>query len=153
MQAEEYLTRLSKLMKLIQNKKAERDLWREIAAGAGRFSTGERVQSTSNPQKLADAVLEKIGLEDAITEAIRRLEKEWMEIITTLEMLPPVHYDVLHLGYIQGLNLDEIADRYQKSRRWAWNKRSDALRRLQRILDDRQPCPITAANMQYPPAP
>ena len=138
MKAEEYLTQVHKLVKLIRNKKAERELWFDIATGTTKPISPDKVQSSGNPQKMADAVCNKLGVQDIIDQAIEELEKKYLEITSTLEMLNDVHYDVLHLLYIQNIPLEDVAARYGKSRRWATNKRGIALRSLQRILDERE---------------
>lgn len=138
MKAEEYLTQVHKLVKLIRNKKAERELWFDIATSTTKPISPDKVQSSGNPQKMADAVCNKLGVQVIIEQTIEELENRFLEIVNTIEGMNSVHYDVLHLLYIQGLPLEDVAERYGKSQRWARNKRGDALRCLQRILDERE---------------
>lgn len=138
MKAEDYLLQVHKLVKLIRNKKAEREMWYDLATSTTKPLSPDKVQSSGNPQKMADAVCERAGLEVIIQNTLEELEGKLLEIVTTLESLPAVHYDVLHLLYIQGKSLDEVSERYGKGRRWATNKKGVALRNLQRILDERE---------------
>lgn len=137
MTAEEYLGQIRKLVKLIRNKKAERELWQDITARSPQgFSV--KVQTSPNPSAGADAILSRLDAQAALEKTIGELEAKLMEITATIEMLSEVHYDVLHMIYIQGLSLDQVAQRYEKSRRWVTYKRTGALACLQRILDERE---------------
>lgn len=138
MKAEEYLMQVHKLVKLIKNNKAEREMWYDLATSTTKPLSPDKVQSSGNPQKMADAVCERAGLEAVIQNTLEELEGKLLEIKTTLESLPAVHYDVLHLIYIQGKRPEDVAEIYGRSKRWACSKRGDALRRLQRILDSRE---------------
>ena len=54
--AKKYLSNVSKLDKMIANKMIEKEQWEAVAEGSTAHSEGERVQSSGNPQKMADAV-------------------------------------------------------------------------------------------------
>ncbi len=137
MRAKEYLLQIKKLDSLINNKLAEVDHWKTVAFSTGAYSEGERVQSSGNKQKMASAIDRYIDIQAEITADIDRLIDLKQEVIRTIEVLPAAEYDLLHKVYVQGWTLDEIADHYDRSRRWADGTHGMALVSLQRVLDER----------------
>lgn len=135
MDAKKYLQQVSKLNKLIENKMIEREQWKSIATSTGTFSEGERVQSSGNKQKLADAVGRYVDLEKEIDRCIDAYVDAKQEVIQTIEQLPEVEYDILHKRYIQGKELDEIATIYGKSYSWITSAHGRAVKKVQDILD------------------
>lgn len=138
MKAKEYLLQIRKLDFLINNKQAEIDHWKEVACGTGTWSEGERVQSSGNKQKMASAVDRYVDLQAEITADIDRFIDLKQEVIRTIEVLPAMEYDILHKMYVQGQTLDEVAEHYDKSRRWADSVHGRALASLQRVLDGKE---------------
>lgn len=131
MRAEEYLQQIKKLEAMIKNKTAEMKRWMAIAQSCGNFSDSERVQTTGNPSKMSDAISTYLDIESEIAQ----LKAERKAIITTIESLPTLEYDVLHKIYVQEWSLTDIADFYDKSYSWATKIKSRALNLLQAILD------------------
>ena len=132
MKAEQYLDRVRMIDALIQNKKREYARWVETADGMGGVASGDRVQSTRNLHRGADAICSYIDLE----REIKTLESEKQNIIRTLESLPRVEYDILHKLYIQDYSMKELSYQYKKSYDWVKLKKRHALRLLQEILDE-----------------
>ena len=138
MNAKHYLMQIEKLDRMIQNKIAESEYWKDIASGTGMNSDGERVQSQGSKQKMADAVGKYIDIEREITEAIDRLIDLRREIIQTIEMLKNVdHYDVLYKRYVLYKEYFEIADDMRKSQSWVTKAHGKALIAVQKILNER----------------
>lgn len=137
MRAKEYLLQIKKLDLLINNKIAEVEHWKGVAFSTGSYSEGERVQSSGNKQKMASAVDRYIDIQAEITADIDKLIDLKQEVIKTIEKLPAAEYDLLHKVYVQGWTLDEVADHYDRSRRWADGIHGSALVSLQMILDER----------------
>lgn len=135
MKAKEYLERIKKLDALLEDKLAEHDRWVEIAKSMGAFSTGEKVQSTKKPDKMADAVAHYVDLEK---ESIDELLKERATIINTIELLPLIEYKVLYMLFVQRKDFYDIAKEYGKSYSWATTMKGNAMKRLQGILDERE---------------
>lgn len=133
MNAKEYLRQVGKLNYMIRNKTAELEMWRSVAVGISGSSDGERVQSSGNPQRMADAVIKCVETERQIYEYIRKKSR----IIEDIERLPSEEYDLLHKKYIQFFTLDEIAADSGKSYSWATSVHGIALKHLQEILDER----------------
>lgn len=137
MKAREFLRQVYKLDCMVANKLAEKRRWQEIAAGASPQTTGERVQSSGNPQRMADAIGRYIDIEREIDECVDRLVDAKREVIRVIEQLNATEYDVLHKMYVQFLTLDEVAARKGKSYSWVTTIHGRALQDVQKILDGR----------------
>lgn len=133
MTAEKYLEQILKIDAIILNKLKEYKRWVDVAEGVGGFSVSDRVQSTRNLHRGADAIGEYIDLEREINELKRRKN----EVIGTIQQLPFYEYRVLYLIYVDGYMLKEIPSQLDKSYIWAKKTKSKALRDLQSILDDK----------------
>ena len=92
---------------------------------------GERVQSSSNQQKMQDYICNKIDIESEIDALIARKQ----DITDTIALLPIQDYNILHKVYIQSLSFKEIAGLNDYSSVTTAHGR--ALQRLQKILDGR----------------
>lgn len=131
MRAEEYLEQIKKLDMLISNKTRERKRWAEIADGMGSFSTDEKVKSTHNPQKTANAIITYCDIDREIAE----LERKRKSIIQTIEKLPPDEYIVIYESYVQRSTIKEIASLCDKSYEWAKKRKQKGLILIQVMLD------------------
>lgn len=138
MEAKDFLKQLKKLDKLIENKMIEQAQWRAIATGTTSHSEGERVQSSGSQQKMADAVCRYMDIEAEINRCIDRLVDVKMDVIKVIEMLDLTEYDLLHKMYVQYLTFDDVAEAYGKSYSWATTIHGRALKKVQRILDERE---------------
>lgn len=147
MKAKEFLQQLVKLDMMIENKLIEREQWKSIALGTTSSSADviidgvaykmDRVQSSGNPQKMADAVARYVDIEAEIDTVVDELINTKKDIIAVIERLVPIEYDILHKVYVQRLELDEVADICQKTYSWATTVHGRALKNVQRILDER----------------
>ena len=138
MKAKDYLRQLEKLDKMIENKLAELDQWKAKSTCTTQQLTADRVQSSGNPQKMADAVCKIIEIEGEIDAFIDRLVDTKREVISTLERLNPTEYDVLHKMYVQYFTLEEVSIKKGKSYSWATTIHGNALKSVQRMLDERE---------------
>lgn len=138
MKAKEYLLQVEKLNKVITNKLIEKEQWQTIAMSTTACSNGERVQSSSSQQKMADAVARYVDIEKEIDAYIDRLVDLKQEIIKTIECLNAIEYDLLHKVYIQGKTLDEVADDEERSYSWAATVHGRALKHVQDLLNNRK---------------
>lgn len=149
MDAKKYLQQVNKLNKLIENKLIEKEQWKSIATSttAGGSTTVkvngeqvalERVQSSGNPQKMADAVCRYVEIEKEIDECIDRYIDMKAEAIRMIEQLPTVEYDILHKVYIQGKTLAEVAIMYDRVYSWATTIHGRAIKGVQAMLDERE---------------
>ena len=132
--AKDFLSKLSKLDRMITNKVCEKEKWRAIALGTTVKIT-ERVQTSSSQQKMANAVVNYIDVEKDIDRCISKLADEKRDVINAIEQLEDTHYDVLHKIYVQDYTFQDIAESYDKSYSWATSVHGRALVELQDILD------------------
>ena len=135
MNAKEFLQQIRKLDKLIENKLAEVQQWKEIATNVSPNMTGERVKSSGNPHKIADAIGRYIDLEREINQDIDNLVETKKDVISVIEQLNATEYDVIHKIYVQYLTFDEVAYACKHSKSWATTIHGRALKHIQEILD------------------
>lgn len=133
-----YLERIPKMNAMIQNKMAEVEQWKSIAYGITPQSNGERVQSSGNQQKMADAINRIVDLQSEINVLIDKLIDAKQEIISNIEQLSATEYDVLHKRYIQGMQYDEIGATRGMSKSWATTTHGNALEHLKVILSSKK---------------
>lgn len=138
MKAKEYLIQVEKLDMMIQNKIIEMEQWKSMATSTTSYSDGDRVQSSGSQQKMADAVHKYIEIEKEINVFIDRLIDTKKDVISTIEQLPAIEYDLIHKVYIQGVTLYEAASAYDKTYTWATTVHGKALNHVQDILKERE---------------
>lgn len=137
MKAQRYLQQIKKINSMIRNKSAEKMQWATMACNISSPSMGERVQSSGNPHRMENTIINSLSAREEIDRRIRELEAQRAEIIETIEQLPTSEYDLLHKVYVQYLTLAEAAFAVGKSYSWATTVHGTALKRLQEILDER----------------
>lgn len=136
MEAKEYLRQVEKLDLRIKNKLIEQQQWKDIALGITANMDGERVQSSGAKSKMADAVGRCVDAEMEIDSLVDILVDTKKDVIQTIEELDSAtEYNVLHMRYIQYMDLQEIADHYGKEYGWATTTHGRALKSVQAILD------------------
>ena len=110
MDSKSYLKQVEMLDTKISNKLIECQQWRELALGITANIGGDRVQSSGNQQKMANAIERCIDVETEINTLIYELIDTKREVIATIEQLnSPTEYRILHKRYIQYISLEDIA--------------------------------------------
>lgn len=137
MNAKEFLRQIKKLDRLIENKLIEIQRWKDIANNTTATLSGERVQSSGNPQKIADAICRYIDLEREINQDIDKLVDAKKDVISVIEQLNATEYDITHKIYVQYLTLEDVADAYDRTYSWATTIHGRALKHIQNILNKR----------------
>lgn len=136
MDVKEFLKQPGRIDVQIRNKLIEQQQWRDIAMGITANMDGERVQSSGVKSKMADAIERCVDMEAEIDSLIDSLVDTKKEVIQTIEKLDSAtEYNVLHMRYIQGMSLQEIADHYGKDYGWATTCHGRALKSLERLLE------------------
>jgi hypothetical protein len=138
-EAKDFLEQVKKADVIIKNKLIERQQWHDLALTITANMDGERVQSSGTKSKLAEAVEICVDAEDEIlTEVsnLRNVKKMVTQVIQRLYSY--VEYNVLHMRYIQYMDLQEIADHYGKEYGWATTTHGRALKNVQKILDGKE---------------
>ena len=115
MNAKDFLRQIKKLDRLIENKLIEIQRWKDIANNTTATLSGERVQSSGNPQKIADAICRYIDLEREINQDIDELVEAKKDVIGVIEQLNATEYDIIHKIYVQYLTLEDVADAYDRT--------------------------------------
>ena len=137
--AKDYLIQVVKLDTMIQNKLIEKAQWMDIALGITAHMDGDRVQSSGAKSRMAEAVEKCVDMEAEINSLIDRLIDTKKDVIATIEAVEnPTEYDVLHKRYIQQMDLQDIADAYDKEYGWATTVHGRALKNVQDLLDARE---------------
>lgn len=135
MKAKDYLKEIARIEKLIENKKEERERWRDIALNITGSYDGERVQSSGNQQKMATAVINSVDLEREIEADILRLYRKRQEIIGVLEELPLQDYELLYSIYVQKKSFVEVAEERGCTYSNITTNHGTALKKVQKIID------------------
>ena len=159
MDAKKFLQQVRKLDRMIENKREERDQWLLLATNitpGDAPETGVRVQTSGSQQKMADAIDRSMDIGAQLEQTIRRLFEARQEIISVIEQLSTVEYDLLHRVYvgkvvvdprtrrkrIECMNLQEVADVYGRSHSWARTIHGVALSNVRRIIEEKEIVPI-----------
>ena len=138
MDAKNFLRQVEKYDLCIQNKLIELQQWQDMATGITASIGGDRVQSSSSQQKMADAVIKCVDMETEINALVDALIDVKKEVISTIEKVnSPTEYDVLHKRYIQFMTLQEIADKYGREYTWVTTTHGRALKNVQMLLNKR----------------
>ena len=145
MKAKEFLKQVEKWDKMIDNKLIEQQQWKDIAcnttAGSksilinGEQHSMDRVQSSGNQQKMADAIVKYVDIEKEINQHINELYEAKKSVLEVIEQLEMHEYDLLHKIYIRHLPLWDAAEASGKSYTWAKSVHGRALQKVQWILD------------------
>lgn len=157
--AKDYLRLIRKIDRLIENKMAEKEQWQAVAYGSSSGSNTvmingvphemDRVQSSGNQQRMADAVMRYVDMEAEINEYIDLLVDVKKDVISVIEQLSATEYDVLHKMYVgmvvkekgrtypRYMTLKEVAAHYDRSESWAKNVHSSGIKNVQRIINQR----------------
>lgn len=139
MNAKDFLKQIKKLDKLIENKMIEVQQWKEIAQNTTASNpSADRVQSSSNPHRISDAIDRYIDLEKEINRYVDELVDTKKAVISVIEQLEALEYDILHKMYVQNFTLYDVADKYDRSYSWATTIHGHALKNVQKILDSGQ---------------
>lgn len=130
-----YLDQIKKLDCIIANRYEDYTRWVEIADGMGGVSVGERVQTSRNLHRGADAIGNYIDIE----REINALKEERQAIIKTIERLPSTEYDLIYKLYVKDYTMKELAYHYGKSYDWVKQRKRNAFLLLQDLLTETEP--------------
>lgn len=135
MTTKEYLSQVSRLNKLIENRIAELNQLRELCYGVkGIGTTEERVQSSPNPDKLGSMYSKIDEMERAIDEDIDYYVNKKRQIITQIDSMKDENlYMVLFLRYIEKKTFEIIATEMHYSFRQITRLHGKALREFENM--------------------
>lgn len=138
MNAKDYLQQIRKINRLIENKTIDANFYRALAEGCAVPGVGsDKVQSSPSPDKMENAIIKCIALQDEIYDKIVELVSAKSHITETLERLPSKEYDVLHKMYVQDIPISVIAEEEEKSVSAICKLHGRGLQHVQRMLDEK----------------
>lgn len=130
----EFLQQVGKYKTIIHNKLIEAEQWKALAESTTSVLTPDKVQTSGSKQKMADAINRYIDIQNEINDYIDKLYETKKEVISKIEQLEPVDYDILHKMYVQFMSFNDIAESYEMSYSWACKQHRKALEHLEAIL-------------------
>lgn len=133
MEVKDFFERLKLIELQIENKKAEIQMWKNIALNTAPQGESERVQTTKEPQKMANAVNKYVDLEREI-ETLMFEKDGCIKIIEKVQN--PLFYDILHKYHIQHMKLSKIAKIKGYSYDYIRDRHIEAKKDLQNILNN-----------------
>ena len=136
--AQVVLERVELIDAIVHNKLIERQQWSDLATSITSNMGGEKVKSSGSQSKMADAVIRCHDMEAEIDRAVEKLVAEKREVTAALEKLDsPSDYKLLHMRYIQYIELKDIAAKWGKDYTTITTYHGRALRSFQCILDEK----------------
>ena len=138
MDVKAYLKQPQVLETRIRNRLIEREQLRALAMKITASMDAVRVRSSGGASRMTDAVEKLVALEAEIDELVQQLVEARRQVVDSLEALDnPTEYDVLHMRYVQGKSLQEIADKYGKEYGWANTTIWRGMRHLREQLENK----------------
>lgn len=133
----EWLKNVKKLDLLIDAKTAERERLIEIATDiSAKAPDGMPFSNTGMVnQKMQNAVVDLVVLEQELKNAIASYIQCKGEIISILEKLPAKEYGVLHRYYIRYMTYEEIAEEMGISTVQVWRIKKKAEKTLSDVIE------------------
>lgn len=132
-----YLELVAKIDAVVENKLIERRQWKDLALNISANMDGEKVKSSSTTtSKMEEAVVMCLMAEEAVVSEVKRLIAEKNAIVRTIEKLhSPMEYRVLHMRYIQYMELEDIATKLKRDYSWVTTTHGRAVKHVQDLLD------------------
>lgn len=155
MKAKTYLNQIRKLDCMIEHKRSEQERWMTRALSTTpsySFDANGRPQTSGNHQRMANAVVNSVHVDLEIEQALNALREARQRIISVIEQLATVEYDLLHKVYVGSpcinpqtgqrmyiyMTLQEVAMAADRSYSWAAHIHCTALCHVQHIIDSQQ---------------
>lgn len=133
----EWLNNVKKLDRLIEAKTAERERLIELATDiSAKAPDGMPFSNTGTVnQKMQNAVVDLVVLEQELKNVIASYIQCKGEIISTLEKLPANEYAVLHRFYIRYMTYEEIAEDLGISTVQVWRIKKKGEKTLSDVIE------------------
>jgi len=106
----EYLWQVGDARKKVYEKQSEIDQLRSMLTSISVDTENERVQSSSDPDKIGSSIAEILEREDELTQLVAgylNIEKTISDQIDSLENAR--HREILHWRYVDGIALEKVA--------------------------------------------
>lgn len=140
---EEYLNQISRLNRSIDNKLIELAQLKELAYGISSITVGEKVQSSTNYDKIGNACAKIYDMENEIDKIIDDYVDSKNHIISQIESIEKeIYYEILFLRYVKKnkddrrYSFEEIAIEINSSYRNTTRLHKKALAEFERKFGD-----------------
>lgn len=137
MKAIDYLEQVDACESRIENKITEIQRLEAMATNISSHLSEVKVSSTPNPQRIQEVWTRLIEAQAELMDEVDRLIALKIEVISILEKLPPIEYDVLYKIYISHYSVQQVAEKKNYTRQGIYDIKDRALEKLQKILDSR----------------
>ena len=138
MTAQEYLEQIEKYDRIIESRKLEIMDLRSRASLPASFSSETKVQTSRRADGMENLIINYIEKEEELQEVILECWEKRQDIIRTIEQLKAKEYGLLYCVFVERVNLQEAAARFDRTYSWATTIKAKALKNLQKILDERK---------------
>lgn len=139
MKAKEYLLKIEKNEKLINNKRDELFKLRCMAESTTIDSANESVQSSASSDKLGNLVARIVDLENEIISDSIKAVSDMQDRIATIEQIDDAtEYDILYKRYVKHLTLQQVSEELNYTYEWICKLHGRALEKIQQIIETRQ---------------
>lgn len=134
MTTKEYLSQITRLDQMIQNKLSEIFQLKTIACNVTVSNDTERVQKTSDKDKLGSAVAKIVDLENETNELVDNFVNKRKRIIEQIDgMQNNDYYNILSLRYVKRNTFEEISDYTHWSIRTVFSIHGRALQEFEKL--------------------
>lgn len=137
MEAKIYLAQIRKYEVMIRNKCERIQQLQDEAMKISPFPTdGTKVKTSFNVDRHEDIICSYLQMEQEIKQEIEKYYLLKQKAIRLFEQLPATQYDILYQVHILGRSLKEAAIYADRSYSWATMTQNQAIKGLQKLLDD-----------------
>ena len=134
MTTKEYLSQIERLDKMIQNKLSEIYQLKTMACSVGISNEGERIQKSSDKDRMGSAVARIVDLENEIDKLVDRFVSKRGKIISQIDSIENVdYYHVLSMRYVSRDTFEVIAEKTNWSIRKVFSLHGKALLEFERL--------------------
>ena len=134
MVTKQYLGQIERLDKMIQNKLSEIYQLKTMACSVTVSNDGERVQTSSDKDRLGSTVAKIVDLEKETDMLVDRFIDKRSHIISQIDGLDNIdYYHVLSMRYVARNTFEEIAKKTNWSIRKVFSIHGDALKEFERL--------------------
>lgn len=132
------LKEIKKLDRMIKNKLDELERWMSISTGTTAMSTGDRVQSSGNQQKMESAVIRCVEIQEEIKRSIDYMVIKKENVLKLIEELDADEYDLMYKMYFQYMTMRKASEAMGINRKTARIFHDRALEQIQKKLEERE---------------
>ena len=137
MTTREYLNQIHKINLMIEAKLDEINRLRDMVCRISVPMNGEKVKSSSDPDKLTNTVAKIIKLEKEIDKNVEQLVSLRKKIISQIDAISdPLYYSFLTYRYVQQLSTKEIFSKMNIGKTAMFKIQKNALLELEKIYGE-----------------